>query len=70
MEQTYVGARLEENWKALVNTMALFRQVAAEVGEHLGYAYPHDLHQRVSAYVEQIRQLEPAADVGRRAAHT
>ena len=69
LEQTYVGARLAENWEALVNMMALFRQVAVEVGEHLGYAYPHGLHQRVSAYVEHIRRLEPAADVGRRAAH-
>jgi aminoglycoside 6-adenylyltransferase len=57
VEQTYVGARLADNWEALANTMALFRQVAVEVGAHLGYAYPHDLHQRVSAYVEQIKQL-------------
>jgi aminoglycoside 6-adenylyltransferase len=62
VEQTYVGARLADNWEALAHTMALFRQVAVEVGEHLGYAYPHDLHQRVSAYVDQIKQLErPAA---------
>jgi aminoglycoside 6-adenylyltransferase len=58
VEQTYVGARLADNWDALAHTMALFRQVAVEVGEHLGYAYPHDLHQRVSAYVDQIKQLE------------
>jgi aminoglycoside 6-adenylyltransferase len=62
VEQTYVGARLADNWEALAHTMALFRQVAVEVGEHLGYAYPHDLHRRVSAYVDQIKQLErPAA---------
>jgi aminoglycoside 6-adenylyltransferase len=58
VEQTYVGARLADNRDALAHTMALFRQVAVEVGEHLGYAYPHDLHQRVSAYVDQIKQLE------------
>jgi aminoglycoside 6-adenylyltransferase len=58
VEQTYVGARLEDNWEALTHTLDLFRRVAVEVGERLGYAYPHDLHQRVSAYVEQIRQLE------------
>jgi hypothetical protein len=27
-------------------------------GEHLGYVYPDDLHQRVGAYVEKIKQLE------------
>jgi len=57
VEQTYVGARLADNWEALANTMALFRQVAVEVGAHLGYVYPHDLHQRVSAYVEHIKHL-------------
>jgi aminoglycoside 6-adenylyltransferase len=62
VEQTYVGARVAGNWDALAHTMALFRQVAVEVGAHLGYAYPDDLHQRVSAYVDHIKQLErPAA---------
>ena len=58
VEQTYAGAQLADNWQALARTMALFRQVAIQVGQHLGYAYPHDLHQRVWAYVEHIRQLE------------
>ena len=58
LEQTYVGARIEDNWEALTHTLALFRQVAVEVGAHLGYAYPDDVHQRVSAYVEQIKQLD------------
>jgi len=58
VEQTYAGAPIADNWYALAHTMALFRQVAVEVGTHLGYAYPDDLHQRVSAYVEQIKRLE------------
>jgi aminoglycoside 6-adenylyltransferase len=61
VEQTFVGARLADNWVALAHTLALFRQVAVEVGEHLGYTYPHDLHERVAAYVEYIKQLEPHA---------
>jgi aminoglycoside 6-adenylyltransferase len=58
LEQTFAGAGVADNWEALARTMALFRQVALEVGEHLGYAYPDELHRRVAAYVEQIRQLE------------
>jgi aminoglycoside 6-adenylyltransferase len=58
LEQTYAGADIQENWKALENTMELFRQVASEVGEHLGYAYPNDLHARVAAYSERIKHLE------------
>jgi aminoglycoside 6-adenylyltransferase len=58
LEQCYAGAGLADNWEALAHTMALFRRVAIEVGAHLGYAYPDELHQRVSAYVERIKQLE------------
>ena len=60
LEKCYAGARLEDNWAALKNTMALFRQVAIEVGVHLGYAYPYDLDERVTSYVENFRRLGPA----------
>ncbi|MEZ4618788.1 MAG: aminoglycoside 6-adenylyltransferase [Caldilineaceae bacterium] len=46
-----------DNWTALANTMALFRQVAVEVGDAMGYRYPHELHERVDGYVAQIHQL-------------
>jgi aminoglycoside 6-adenylyltransferase len=59
LEQTYVGADIADNWRALENTLELFRQVATEVGEHLGYGYPNNLHERVVAYVERIKHLEP-----------
>ena len=58
VEQAYAGASIANNWEALEHTMALFRRVAVEVGAHLGYAYPDELHQRVGAYVEQIKQLD------------
>ena len=55
LERTYVGADIADNWEALFHTMALFRQVAIEVGEALGYLYPHDLDQRVTDYVQEMR---------------
>lgn len=55
LEETYVGADLAENWQALYQTMRLFRQVASEVGAHLGYAYPHDLDERVTAFVQNMQ---------------
>jgi aminoglycoside 6-adenylyltransferase len=57
LEETYVGADIDDNWEALFRTMTLFRQVAMEVGGALGYAYPQDLDERVVAYVKQMRQL-------------
>jgi len=56
LESTYAGADISDNWEALFRTMALFRQVAVEVGERLGYTYPLDLDQRVAAYVKDMQQ--------------
>jgi len=61
LEETYVRPDLEENWQALFKTVDLFRQVAREVGQHLGYSYPADLHRRATAYLEWVRDLDPAA---------
>jgi aminoglycoside 6-adenylyltransferase len=55
VESTYVGAGIEENWDALFRTLALFRQVAVEVAEQLGYGYPYDMDRRVVAYAQQVR---------------
>jgi aminoglycoside 6-adenylyltransferase len=57
LKDTYVGADITDNWEALFRTMALFRQVAMEVGEALGYAYPQDLDEHVVAYVKQAQRL-------------
>ena len=56
LESCYVGTSTSENWEALFHTMALFRQVAIEVGEKLGYLYPYELDQRVTAYVKEMQQ--------------
>jgi aminoglycoside 6-adenylyltransferase len=58
VEQTYVEAGIDDNWKALKLTMELFRQVSKEVGDYFGYTYPDELHQRVWAYVEHIMQMD------------
>jgi aminoglycoside 6-adenylyltransferase len=58
LESTYVGAGLKENWQALFRTIDLFRKVAIEAGERLGYSYPHELDRRVSAYLQKVRTLD------------
>jgi aminoglycoside 6-adenylyltransferase len=57
---SFAGASAAENWEALANVMALFRQVALEVGDYLRYPYPEEMHQKVVAYVEQIRRMPVA----------
>jgi aminoglycoside 6-adenylyltransferase len=58
LESTYAGAGIEENWDALFRTMALFRHVAVQVADHLGYAYPHDMDRGVTAYVQGVKRLD------------
>jgi aminoglycoside 6-adenylyltransferase len=55
LERTYVGAGLEENWTALFDTIALFRQVSHEVASHLGYEYPQNLDDRVMVYLRAVQ---------------
>jgi aminoglycoside 6-adenylyltransferase len=55
LESANAGASVADNWEALFRTMALYRQVAMEVGEGLGYAYPYELDQRVTKYVQDMR---------------
>lgn len=55
LERTYVGASLQDNWEALFRTIGLFRRVAVEVGERLGYAYPLELDRRAVAYLQRVR---------------
>jgi aminoglycoside 6-adenylyltransferase len=57
LENTYTGSTIVDNWQALFRTMALFRKVAMEVGQGLGYEYPLDLDERVTAYVQKMQQM-------------
>jgi aminoglycoside 6-adenylyltransferase len=52
---TYVSLDVEETWAALDRVIALFRQIAPEVGNALGYTYPQQVDDQVSAYLEAIR---------------
>jgi len=61
---TYAGGGMAENWAALFLTLTLFRDVALAVAADLGYRYPLDLDERVTAYVRgiQARERDDATD--------
>ena len=61
LARTYVGPGEQDNWAALFATIHLYRRVAIEVGEHLGYRYPHELDRRVMVYLEKVRCLDRGA---------
>jgi aminoglycoside 6-adenylyltransferase len=55
LEATYTGADIASNWQTLERTIGLMQQVATEVGDSLGYAYPQAMHDRVMAYLQDIQ---------------
>ena len=57
LEQTYAGAAMEDNWRALWQIIELFRDAAQTVGPALGYAYPHTLDGRMVRYLRAIQAL-------------
>ena len=57
LENTYAGANARDNWEALFRTINLFRQVALEVGISLGYEYPLELDQRVTAFAQKMQGI-------------
>jgi aminoglycoside 6-adenylyltransferase len=61
LEGAYAGAGIEENWEALFRTITLFRRVAVEVAEDLGYAYPHDLDEQVTILARTMKEVEGGA---------
>ena len=56
LKETYTGADTAQNWESLFRTIALYRLIAVEVGQSLGYDYPYDLDQRVTAYAQEIQK--------------
>jgi aminoglycoside 6-adenylyltransferase len=58
--RTYVGPEIEETWSALFRLNALFRRVAIEVGQSLGYAYPQEVEDRVTAFLLLVKELPRA----------
>jgi aminoglycoside 6-adenylyltransferase len=62
LESTYVGPEIEDNWSALFRTTALFRRVAKEVADALGYSYSQSVDDKVSVYLNAVRTLPRDAE--------
>ena len=60
-EKTYAGYSYAEIWEALFEVGRLIRQVGLEIADNLGYSYPLQDDQRVTAYLKQVSQLPKEA---------
>ena len=56
LEASYAGGNIADNWESLFRTMALYRQVAMEVGKGLGYNYPLELDEGVTTFVKDMQR--------------
>ncbi len=61
-----IFARYDEDdlWRALLATMDLFRWLAIEAGERLGYAYPSDGDGHVTGWVQSCDRERSARTSG------
>ncbi len=46
----------EDSWKALLHTLALFRDLSIQVSRQLGYAYPEALDQQITGFISELRK--------------
>ena len=56
LRETYGAVDAEATWEALFRTGALFRRVATEVGDALGYAYPQRVDEAMTSQLEAVRE--------------
>lgn len=58
IEQTFAGAAPDASWAALWATIRVFRRVAAEVADALGFDYPDDVDRRVTTYLASMHPAD------------
>lgn len=64
LEAGYAGSAIEDNWRALDATLALFRDVGEDVAHRLGFTYPVELHRRVCEFLRRYRRDGESALAG------
>lgn len=56
LEAGYAGSVIEDNWRALDATLAVFSEVGEDVAQRLGFVYPVELHRRVCEFLCRYRR--------------
>lgn len=60
IEATFSGSDIDENWNALFAYAALGRELGLVIASKLGYHYPEQLDEKISAYLQWARSLGKA----------
>ncbi|MBI3242287.1 MAG: aminoglycoside 6-adenylyltransferase [Chloroflexi bacterium] len=64
LQAGYAGSAIEDNWRALDATLAIFRDVGEDVAHRLGFAYPVELDRQVREFLRRYRREGEAALAG------
>lgn len=54
---TYADASAADTWRAVYDSIELFRDTALKVSAYLGYQYPLETEQKVVAFLKHVQQL-------------
>ena len=60
---TYANGSCKDMWRVLFAILVLFRSTAIFVADGLGYEYSREEDDKVTAYLEHIKQLSPNAKI-------
>jgi aminoglycoside 6-adenylyltransferase len=56
LAETYAALDADAIWDAVLRLSALYRRVAIEVAAALGYEYPQDIDDRMTAHLNEVRK--------------
>lgn len=62
VEQTFSDGSIDNNWKALFATNELVRELGLALANRLQYIYPMVLDQKMTRYLQVVRDLKKDAD--------
>lgn len=57
-EDSYTAGGIDENWQGLYKVIDLFRKLAMNLGEELGYEYPKAVDEEVMGFIGQIKETQ------------
>ncbi len=57
IEATFSGSDTDDNWRALQAYTEIGRELGLAIAAQLGYDYPHQLDERICAYLDDVKAL-------------
>lgn len=56
LHKVFAHFDLQDSWRALTHTMGIFRELAKETSQMLGYRYPYEVDQKLSGFIADLEK--------------